>query len=67
MSYYADIFKKLQPAHDPRHIEAFVRLEYDRLGHLSIQTLRREAKIASACIVADGVENAEALAVSFGL
>lgn len=67
MPFYAETFKQLQPDHDPRHIEAFVRLEYGTLNHLPIETLRREAKIAAACIVAGGVENAERTAQSFGL
>jgi hypothetical protein len=67
MTYYAETFKKLQPKHDPRHIEAFVRLEYSTLNHLSLATLRREAKIAAGCIEVDGIENAEECARSFGL
>jgi len=67
MTYYADTFKKLQPLHDPRHIEAFVRLEYATLGGCSIQVLRREARIAAACIVEGGIEGAERCAQSFGL
>lgn len=67
MTYYAATFKKLQPAHDPRHIEAFVRLEYSTLDHLDIYTLSREAKIAAECITVGGIEQAERCAVSFGL
>lgn len=67
MSFYAETFKALQPAHDPRHIEAYVRLEYGTLSHLPIETLRREADIAAGCIAAGGVEEAESLAESFGL
>lgn len=66
MTHYAETFKKLQPNHDPRHIEAWVRLEYGTLSHLPLSTLRREAKIAAACTDA-GVAEAEALAQSFGL
>ena len=67
MSIYAETFKKLQPAFDPRHIEAFVRLEYSTLSHLPTSTLRREAKIAADCIRIGGAEEAESLAASFGL
>lgn len=67
MSCYSDTFKKLQPSHDPRHIEAFVRLEYSTLSHLDLRTLRREARIAADCIALGGVEEAETLAKSFGL
>lgn len=66
-SPFAAEFKKLQPKHDPRHIEGYVRLEYGTLGHLSTYVLRREAKIAAACIELDGLEAAEANAKSFGL
>lgn len=64
---YADTFRTLQPRHDPRHIEAYVRLEYSTLGHLDMRTLSREAGIAADCIEVAGVEEAESLAQSFGL
>lgn len=64
---YADTFRKLQPKYDPRHIEAFVRLEYSTLDHLPLSTLRREAKIAAACIDEIGVDEAEKTAKSMGM
>lgn len=64
---YAEIFTKFQPDHDPRHIEAYVRLEYPTLGHLSLETLKREAAIAADCIRIAGTASAEELAQSFGL
>jgi hypothetical protein len=64
---YAETFRKLQPKHDPRHIEAFVRLEYSTLNHLPLATLRREAKIAADCIDVGGMAAAEELALSYGL
>lgn len=67
MSAYAETFRKLQPKCDPRHVEAYVRLEYPTLGSVPIETLRREAKIAAACIKAVPLADSEALAVSFGL
>lgn len=67
MKMYADTFKQLQPNHDPRHIEAFVRLEYSTLDHLPAATLKREAAIAAACVDEGGAENAEMVARSFGL
>jgi hypothetical protein len=57
----------MQPSHDPRHIEAFVRLQYSTLCHLDKDTLRREAQIAAGCIAEGGKETAEAIAQSFGL
>ena len=67
MSGYAEIFTKLQPEFDPRHIEAYVRLEYHTLSHLSQQVLRREANIAADCVRVGGVKAAEDCAQSFGL
>ena len=68
---YADTFRKLQPTHDPRHIEAFIRLEYSTLNHLDLRTIKREANIAAECIAycaANGqADHPEWLAVSFGL
>lgn len=64
---YRDLFKKLQPAHDPRHVEAYIRLQYGTLGHLDRTTMKREARIAADCIVVGGIEAAESLAKSYGL
>lgn len=60
--------KGLVPAGvDPRHIEGYVRLEYSILGSLSWPTIRREVRIALACIEEAGVDEAEACARSWGL
>jgi hypothetical protein len=67
MSSYANTFRALQPAYDPRHIEGYVRLQYATLDHLSLAELRGEAHVAVACIEEAGLEAAESLAVSFGL
>ncbi|HET8550906.1 MAG TPA: hypothetical protein VFM97_00330 [Gammaproteobacteria bacterium] len=67
MTCYSEELKQLQPNYDPRHIEAYIRLEYSTLNHLSADTLRREADIAAGCIDVRGAEHAEALAQSFGL
>ncbi len=67
MSAYADLFRELQPSYDPRHIEAFVRLEYHTLGHLPLSTLKREAQIAADCVDLIGIKEAELTAESFGL
>jgi hypothetical protein len=64
---YAETFRKLQPKFDPRHIEAYIRLEYATLGHLSIEVMRREASIAAMCVEEGGLEAAEDCAQSFGL
>lgn len=72
MSHYAGIItsclRRLGRSDvDARHVEGYVRLEYGTLGHLSADTFLRETRIAVACIDAAGVEQAERLAVSFGL
>jgi hypothetical protein len=67
MSSYAATFRELQPNYDPRHIEAFVRLEYHTIGHLPLSTLKREAKIAAQCVDVAGVAESEEIARSFGL
>lgn len=64
---YTEIFSRLAPGYDPRHIEAFVRLEYSTLGHLSPEKLKRETAIAIDCIKVGGLHNAEMCAQSFGL
>ena len=51
---------------DPRHLEAYIRLQYSTLGHLSWADIKREVKIALGCISHDPTQ-AESLAVSFGL
>lgn len=65
-SSYAALFREFQPGCDPRHVEAYVRLQYSTLGHLDRATLRREARIAAGCIKADPA-GAEGLALSYGL
>lgn len=67
MSALAALFAELQPDFDPRHIEAYVRLEYPTLAHLPRSTLAREARIAADCIRTAGEAEAESLAQSFGL
>lgn len=52
---------------DPRHLEAYIRLQYSTLSHLDWRTIRREVKIGLGCIREGGVEEAEKCAQSFGL
>ena len=52
---------------DPRHVEAYMRLEYGTLDHLSRAKFASETKIALQCIAAEGVEVAERCAQSYGL
>lgn len=52
---------------DPRHVEAWMRLEHPTLDGLSRAAFEREIDIAMAAIAAAGPIESEALAASFGL
>lgn len=52
---------------DPRHIEAYMRLEHPTLDGLSAAQFDEEVAIAVACVHEDGAVNAEAVAQSYGL
>lgn len=52
---------------DPRHVEAYMRLEHSTLDGLSARQFTREVGIALACITEGGTESAEACAQSYGL
>lgn len=52
---------------DPRHIEAFMRLEHSTLDGLARWQFDAEVALAVDCIDAGGMANAEACALSFGL
>jgi len=52
---------------DPRHVEAYMRLEHPTLDGLPKQQFADEVAIGVRCIAEDGAENAERCARSFGL
>jgi hypothetical protein len=52
---------------DPRHVEAYMRLEHSTLDGLSRQQWQSEVALAVECVKADGPDNAEACARSYGL
>lgn len=52
---------------DPRHVEAYIRLNHSTLNHLDWPEIRREVRIALGCIKHGGMEQAESCAQSFGL
>jgi len=52
---------------DPRHVEAYMRLEHSTLDGLSKSQFSVEVEGCIGCVLADGVENAESCAQSFGL
>lgn len=56
-----------RPDVDPRHVEAFMRLQYGTLDHLSRAEFRRETAIGVGCVDEGGEDGAESLAASYGL
>lgn len=64
---YTRIITTLAPGYDPRHVEAYMRVEHSTLDSLSNQRFRTEVSIARACIREGGLEMAERIAQSFGL
>ncbi len=54
-------------AADPRHIEAWMRLEHGCLDGLSRQQFNDEVTVALQCVAAAPADRNEALAASFGL
>ena len=54
-------------AADPRHVEAWMRLEHGCLDGLAPAEFAHEVKAALGCIAAGPVSDSEALATSYGL
>jgi len=52
---------------DPRHVEAYMRLEHSTLDGLSPAAFRREVHIGAECVDAAGLIDAESCARSFAL
>lgn len=72
MSLYARVISeeltKLKRSEiDPRHVEAYMRVQYGTLDHLDRRTFKKEVKVAVDCIDQDGEDQAESLALSYGL
>lgn len=68
MSVYRRIISEIAPQQfDPRHVEAFMRLEHSTLDHLSRADFEHEVIVCCDCIMQCGPEQAEACARSFGL
>ena len=57
----------LDPQADPRHVEAWMRLEHSTLDALGPARFATEALTALACVAEAGVADSEALAQTFGL
>lgn len=72
-SYYHQIIRESMArmgriaAADPRHIEAWMRLEHGTLDGLSKERFDAEVAIALECIAAGPTADSESLALSFGL
>lgn len=52
---------------DPRHVEAYMRLEHSTLDDLSPAGFSKEVSIGIECVETGGIINAERNAQSFGL
>ena len=55
------------PDYDPRHIEAFMRVQYGTLDHLPTDQFTADARFCSICVDEIGKEEAEKVARSYGL
>jgi hypothetical protein len=66
MSGYAELIQRTEPTLDPRHVEAYMRLQYGTLDHLDRATFEREVRVAADCVRFDA-QGAEDLARSYGL
>lgn len=64
---YTERIRELAPDHDPRHIEAYIRVEHGTLDRLSPSAFRLEVLVAIECVAEGGLEMAERVAQSFGL
>lgn len=56
-----------RPGIDARHVEAYMRLEHATLDAIPTWQFEAEVKLAIECIEVGGIENAEALAQSYGM
>jgi hypothetical protein len=63
---YTREIQTIAPTYDPRHVEAYMRIEHSTLDHLPLSRFRSEVRIACACIDQGGVDRAELLAKTFG-
>lgn len=67
MSIYQTIIHEIDPSVNPRHVEAWMRLQYGTLSHLSHEEVKVEIKIIKSVIAASDEGSSEALAQSYGL
>lgn len=73
MNIYAQMIREAMArtgrvgAADPRHVEAWLRLEHGCLDAMSRQQFTDEVTIALECVAAGPLADSEALAISYGL
>lgn len=63
---YESTISPLAPGYDPRHIEAFMRIEHGTLDHLTPARFAADVRIACACVDDGGPDFAESIAQSYG-
>jgi hypothetical protein len=66
-TYYQRVIAERTRDVDPRHVEAWMRLEHPTLDGLSRAQFIAEMHVALGCAIDAGPEASEALAASFGL
>lgn len=64
---YARLISPIAPSYDPRHVEAYMRVQHGTLDHLSADAFAAEVAMAVLCIEQGGTPQAESLARSYGL
>jgi hypothetical protein len=64
---YQTLIHQIAPEANPRHVEAWLRIEHGTLDHLSHARFEREVAIALECIASATPEQSEQLARSYGL
>lgn len=67
LSHYQQRIAAVVPEADPRHVEAFMRLEHPTLDGLAPSRFDAEARICAVCVHEAGPAESEALAASYGL
>ena len=67
LTFYQRLITEQTSDVDPRHVEAWMRLEHPTLDRLSRAEFEREVDIAVVAIATAGPDESEALAASLGL
>lgn len=64
---YERLIRGIAPDLNPRHVEAFLRVNNPTLDHLNLDDFRAEIKVARTAIAEVGDAAAEQLALSMGV